>query len=139
MSPDDVITVMQHPMTSISSDGGIPTPGDGVPHPRNYGAFARVLGHYVRQENVLTLEQAIYKMTSLPASRLNLNDRGKVAEGYVADIAIFDPNSIIDTAKFGDPHHYATGVKHVLVSGTFVLMDSQQTKNKPGVALRHVK
>jgi len=137
MSPEDVETIMRHPMTSISSDGGIPAMNEGVPHPRNYGAFARVLGYYVRELNVLTLEQAIFKMTALPASRLNLNTRGKIAPGFVADITIFDPATIQDQAKFGDPHHFATGVRDVWVSGVPVLQNSEMTGKRPGKALRH--
>lgn len=137
MSPDDVITIMLHPMTSISSDGGIPALNEGVPHPRNYGAFARILAYYVRELNVLTLEQAVYKMTALPASRLGLTDRGKIAVGMVADLAIFDPATVQDQAQFGDPHHYATGVRDVLVSGTVVMKDATLQGTYPGKALRH--
>lgn len=137
MSPEDVKTIMRHPWTSISSDGGIPAMDEGVPHPRNYGAFARVLGHYVREEGVLSLEEAIYKMTALPASRLNVHDRGVLASGYVADITVFDPETIQDNARFGDPHHLANGVYQVWVSGTAVLRDAKPTNERPGKALRH--
>lgn len=137
MSPDDVVNIMKHPMTSISSDGGIPAVGEGVPHPRSYGAFARVLGKYVREQSSLTLEQAIYKMTSLPASRLNLDLRGKLSAGFVADVTVFDANEIQDMARFGDPHHYAKGVYHVVVSGEFILRHENRTRARPGKALRH--
>lgn len=137
MSDGDVQTIMRHRMTSISSDGGIPKPGEGVPHPRNYGAFARVLGHYVRDEQVLPLEEAIRKMTSLPASRLNLSNRGVLEVGMVADVALFDPATIKDTAFFGDPHHYAEGVHFVLVAGELVLDKGVLTESRPGKALRH--
>ena len=110
---------------------------EGVPHPRNYGAFARVLGHYVREEGVLSLEEAIYKMTALPASRLNVHDRGVLASGYVADITVFDPETVQDNARFGDPHHLANGVYQVWVSGTAVLRDAKPTNERPGKALRH--
>ena len=137
MSPDDVETIMLHPMTSISSDGGIPALNEGVPHPRNYGAFAKVLAYYVREKHVLTLEQAVYKMTALPASRLSLSNRGKIAEGMAADLVIFDADTIQDQAKFGDPHHYATGVRDVWVNGTHVLVDGVMPGVRPGTALRH--
>lgn len=137
MSDGDVQTIMRHAMTSISSDGGIPEPGEGVPHPRNYGAFARVLGHYVRDSQVLTLEEAIRKMTSLPASRLNLANRGLLQTGMVADLALFDPDTITDTARFGDPHHYAEGVNYVIVAGELILDNGLLTGIRPGKALRH--
>lgn len=137
MSSEDVRTIMRHPWTSLASDGGIPAMDQGVPHPRNYGAFARVLGRYVRQDSVLTLEEAVHKMSGLPAERLNLTDRGVLREGNVADIALFDPALIIDTAEFGDPHHYAEGVVHVLVGGVPVLKQGVMTGKRPGKALRH--
>ncbi|MDA0379202.1 MAG: D-aminoacylase [Bacteroidetes bacterium] len=137
MSDGDVATIMQHPWTSISSDGGIPALDEGVPHPRNYGAFARVLGRYVREDGVLSLEEAVRKMTALPAERLRLADRGTLAVGKKADLVVFDPQSIRDTALFGDPHHYAEGVHHVWVSGRPVLRDGASTGERPGKALRH--
>jgi len=137
MSEQDVRTIIKHPMTSISSDGGIPALDEGVPHPRNYGAFARVLAYFVRDTHILTLEKAVLKMTSLPASRLRLAERGLIAEGKIADITVFDRTKIQDKAKFGDPHHFAEGVQHVLVSGQFVLESAQMTGKRPGRALRH--
>lgn len=137
MSDEDVRTIMRHPWTSISSDGGIPAMNEGVPHPRNYGAFARVLGRYVRQDSVLTLEEAVHKMTGLPASRLNLSERGMLREGYIADVTLFDPDTVIDTAEFGNPHHYAEGIAHVWVSGVPVLTGGNMTGERPGKALRH--
>ena len=137
MSDDDVATIMQHPWTSISSDGGIPAMDEGVPHPRNYGAFARVLGKYVREDRVLTLEEAVHKMTALPAERLGIADRGVMAVGMKADLVVFDPATIRDTALFGDPHHFAEGVRWVWVSGKTVLRDAVMTEERPGQALRH--
>ena len=136
MSEDDVRRIMQHPMTMISSDGGIPAPGVGVPHPRNSGAFARVLGRYVREEGVLTFAEAIRKMTSLPAQRLSLSDRGILRPGMVADLAVLDPETIIDHATFTDPHQYATGVAHVFVAGQAVLLRGELTGARPGQVLR---
>jgi len=139
MSEEDVRRVMRHPFTMIASDGGIPDPGTGVPHPRNYGTFARVLGRYVREWNVLSFEEAVRKMTSLPAERLDLQDRGRIDNGAVADITILDADQILDLAEFGDPHHFAVGVHHVIVSGQPVLLDGMVTGLRPGKALRHVK
>lgn len=139
MSEDDVRRVMRHPYTMIASDGGIPNPEQGVPHPRNYGTFARVLGHYVREESVLTFAEAIRKMTSLPADRLGLVDMGRIEVGAMADITVLDPDEIIDRALFGDPHHYATGVHHVVVSGQPVMLNGELTGARPGRALRHGK
>ncbi len=136
MQEHDVIRIMRHPQTMIASDGGIVAPGEGVPHPRNYGTFARVLGHYARDEGVLSLPEAIRKMSSLPADRLGLADRGRLGIGGVADIAVFAVDEIDDPAAFGDPHHYAQGARHVLVGGVFVLLDGEVTGARPGRPLR---
>ena len=136
MSEGDVQRIMKHPTTMIASDGGIPTPGAGSPHPRNYGTFARVLARYVRELNVLSFKEAIRKMTSMPAFRLGLTDRGILREGAIADVSVLDPSTIQDHATFEDPHRYATGVKHVFVSGQAVLLDSLVTANRPGNVLR---
>jgi dihydroorotase/N-acyl-D-amino-acid deacylase len=111
MSTEDVERIMQHPRTMIGSDGGIHVAGEGVPHPRNYGSFSRVLAHYVRDKQVITAGEAIYKMTKMPADRIGLSDRGQ-------------------------PHQYSTGVKHVLVNGVFVLRDRKLTGERPGRSLR---
>jgi N-acyl-D-amino-acid deacylase len=132
----DVRRIMVHPWTMFSSDGGILIPGVGHPHPRGNGAFARVLGHYVRDERVLSLEEAVRKMTSLPAWRMNDATRGRIAEGMVADIAIFDAARIIDRATYEDPHQYAEGMVHVLIAGEPVLRDGELTGARPGRVLR---
>ncbi len=136
MSEEDVQRVMQHPMTMISSDGGIPTPGVGVPHPRNYGTFARVLGRYVRDLQILSFPEAVRKMTSLPAHRLGLNERGVLRLGAFADLAVLDPAAIIDHATVAEPHQYATGVRHVFVNGQAVLLDGAVTGARSGRTLR---
>ncbi len=136
MSEDDVQRVMRHPMTMISSDGGIPTPGVGVPHPRNYGTFARVLGRYVRELEILSFAEAVRKMTSLPAQRLGLTNRGVVRPGAFADLAVLDPATITDHATFAEPHQYATGVHHVFVNGQAVLLHGDLTGTRSGRALR---
>jgi N-acyl-D-amino-acid deacylase len=136
---DDVRRIMKHPFTMISSDGGIGVLGQGHPHPRNYGAFPRVLGRYVREEKVLTLEEAVRKMTSLPAWRIGLPERGRIAEGALADITVFDPLTITDRATYEDPHRFSIGVQHVLINGVVVVRDASLTGEKPGKVLRRVR
>lgn len=136
MSADDVKRIMQHPRTMIGSDGGIHVAGEGVPHPRNYGSFSRVLAHYVRDQQVITTGEAIYKMSKMPAERIGLNDRGRLQEGTMADIAVMDLDAVQDHATFAQPHQYSTGVKHVLVNGVFVLRDEKMTGERPGRSLR---
>jgi len=102
------------------------------PHPRAYGNFARLLGKYVREEKIITLEEAIYKLSYLPATNLKIRNRGAIRTGYYADIAIFDPDKIQDHATFADPNQYATGMIHVLVNGVQVLRNGEHTKAKPG-------
>lgn len=132
---EDVRRIMRHPWTMISSDGELSALGRGHPHPRGYGAFARVLGHYVREEGVLTLEEAVRKMTSLPAWRIGQPERGRIAEGMLADIAVFDPARIRDRATFTEPHHFVVGVEHVLVNGVPVIVGASLTGEKPGRVL----
>ena len=136
ISSDDVDLIMQHPMTSIASDGPMTVFGVGSPHPRTYGTFARVLGSYVRERNILSLEEAVRKMTSLPAQILSIKQRGLIKEGYYADIAIFDPKIIIDKATFEDPHQYAVGVISVIVNGEIVIDQGVHNGNRPGRVLR---
>ena len=120
----------------IASDGGIAAPGNLRPHPRNYGTFAKVLGEFVREREILSLTTAIHKMTRMPADRINITDRGRLEVGAVADIAVFDADEIIDKATFEDPHQYAIGVHHVFVNGTAVLMNKEMTGARPGRVLR---
>ena len=136
INEDDVRRIMRHPVTMVASDGGIEAPTERVPHPRNYGTFARVLGYYVRQQNVLSLPSAIHKMSALPADRIRLSDRGRLEVGAVADITVFDPDMIIDNATFDDPHQYAGGTHHVFVSGEAVLLNKEMTGARPGRVLR---
>jgi N-acyl-D-aspartate/D-glutamate deacylase len=120
----------------VASDGSaINLEAAGVPHPRNYGTVPRVLGHYVRDEGVLGLEDAVRKMTSLPAQVLGLADRGQVREGFVADIAVFDPARIAETNSFENPKSYAIGIPYVLVNGTLVIDDGEHTGARPGRVL----
>lgn len=136
MDEDDVRRIMQHPMTMIASDGRLTTPGDGVPHPRNYGTFPRVLGHYVRDTHVLTLEQAVRKMTGMPAARLGLTDRGCLREGCAGDITVFDPATVRDVGTYEDPHHYPGGIPFVIVNGAVVIDQGRLTPARPGVVVR---
>ncbi|NKB34819.1 MAG: amidohydrolase family protein [Pseudomonadales bacterium] len=132
IGPDDVDRIMQHPATAIGSDGPVGIFGEGAPHPRQYGTFARVLGLYVRERGILSLEEAVRKMSSQTARRLGIHDRGLITEGYYADIAIFDADEIIDKATFEDPHQYAVGMKYVFVNGTLVVENGQHTDARPG-------
>jgi len=136
MSEDDLIRILRHPATMIASDGEIPTFGRANPHPRSYGTFARVLGRYVREQGVLTLEDAIRKMTSFPAARLGLLDRGLLRPGAKADVVVFDPTRVRDTATFTDPHQYAEGFSLVVVNGAVVFENGQMTPARPGRLLR---
>ena len=136
INSDDVDLIMQHPMTSIASDGPMTVFGVGSPHPRTYGTFARVLGSYVRERNILSLEEAVRKMTSLPAQILSIKQRGLIKEGYYADITVFDSKTIIDKATFEDPHQYAEGIHSVIVNGVIVVEQGVHNGNKPGKVLR---
>ncbi|MBX2816199.1 MAG: D-aminoacylase [Saprospiraceae bacterium] len=121
IDPDDVKNIMAHPMTMIASDGRLTQYGKGHPHPRAYGTFPRVLGKYVREEQVITLPEAIRKMTSLPAESLQLDSRGRLTEGYHADITIFDPKEISDEATFQEPHQYPSGISYVIINGHVIV------------------
>jgi N-acyl-D-amino-acid deacylase len=139
MSEENVRAIMAKPWVSFGSDSGsFAAEGDQLrrkPHPRAYGTFARVLGHYGRDEGVLTLEEAVRRLTSLPASNLRLERRGLLQRGYFADLVLFDPTTIIDNATFAEPHQYATGVTHVFVNGVQVVKDGKHTGKFPGRAL----
>jgi N-acyl-D-aspartate/D-glutamate deacylase len=127
--------ILRYPHTMVASDGDVIVFGSGAPHPRSYGTFARVLGRYVRERGVLTLEDAVRRMTSFPAARLGLKDRGLLRIGMKADLAIFDPERIGDRATFDKPHQYAVGVLDVLVNGKPVLRDGRVTAERPGRVL----
>lgn len=136
MHEEDVERIMKHPQTMIASDGRLVRPGQGHPHPRWYGTFPRVLGHYVREKSIITLPEAIYKMTKLPAASLGLTDRGMIEENMKADIVVFDPNTIIDKATFEDPHQYPEGIHFVLVNGQISIDESKFNGIKAGKVLR---
>ena len=138
MDEGDVRRIMAHPMTMIGSDGRLSRPGEGVPHPRNYGTFPRVLGEYVRVQHVLTLEQAVNKMTGMSARRLGLTDRGCIRAGCFADITVFDPATIADKGTFTQPHQYPVGIDWVFVNGTAVVAEGKFTDARPGRVVKHV-
>ena len=135
----DVKRIMAHPQTMIASDGRLNRLGEAVPHPRAYGTFPRVLGRYVREEKVLTLEQAVRKMTSMPAMRMGLTDRGCLREGCAADVTIFSAERVRDVGTFTDPHHYPEGIPWVIVNGVPVVANGTFTTARPGVVLKRKK
>ena len=132
ISEEDLQRILKYPFTMIGSDGEIPQFGSGAPHPRSYGTFVRVLGRYTRELHAITLEDAVHKMSGLPAQRLKLYDRGLIRPGMKADLAIFDPATVADTATFEKPHQYAVGVKYVVVNGKVVIDDGKLTSERPG-------
>jgi N-acyl-D-amino-acid deacylase len=137
MGDVDIERIMRYPFTAIASDGGVTQLGVGNPHPRSYGTNARVLAEYVRTRAVLTLEDAIRRMTSLPARTFNLRDRGLVKPGMAADLVVFDPARVQDKATFAKPHQYSEGFDFVLVNGTIAVNNGKPTTNKAGQTLRH--
>lgn len=136
INEEDVRNIMRHPRTMISSDGGVMGPTDRMPHPRNYGTFSRLIGHYSRDEGVVPMHTAIYKVSKLPAERINLSDRGRLQVGAFADIAVLDLSEVIDTATFEEPHQYAKGAHHVFVNGEAVLLNGSMTGERPGIILK---
>ena len=137
MSDDDVDRLLRYPFTAVASDGGVREFGSGNPHPRSYGTNARILGTYVRDRKVISLEDAIRRMTSLPARTFGFRDRGLVQTGMAADLVLFDPERIKDLSTFAAPHAYSVGFDLVLVNGLSVLERDQLTNQRPGRALRH--
>ena len=136
MCEEDVKAIMQYPFNMFASDGGIRVMGEGVPHPRSYGTNARVLGKYVREQKVISLEEAIRRMTSLPAQKFQLKNIGLLSEGFNADITIFDENTINDLSTFDNPHQYSVGVKYVIVNGMLTLNDGKHTGARNGKTIR---
>jgi N-acyl-D-amino-acid deacylase len=136
MNEDDVRTAMRHPLVSFDTDSGAQAEegplSESKSHPRAWGTFTRVLGRYVRDEKVLTLEDAVRKMTSQAAIRVGITDRGIIRPGMFADITIFDPTTVKDEATFENPKHYSTGIRHVLVNGRAIITDGKITAERPG-------
>lgn len=135
MLDEDIEALMTQDWTMTSSDGGLITFGRGVPHPRYYGTFPRKIRRYVREEGVVSLEDAVRSMTSLPASVLGVRDRGLLVEGAIADVLVFDYNQIRDLATYDDPHHYAEGMTYVFVNGEAVIAEGEFTNALPGIVL----
>ncbi len=135
MSDQDVDRIMRHPQVAIASDSSVLAFGDGVPHPRGYGDNARVLGTYVRTRGIISLEEAIRKMTSLPAGHFHFARRGLVRTGYAADLVVFDAERIADAASYEKPHAYPDGIPFVLVNGVVVVKNGMQTNARPGQVL----
>jgi N-acyl-D-amino-acid deacylase len=138
-SEADIVRILKHPATMIASDGQIPAelgdPNAGPTHPRSYGTFARVLGVYVRERKIITLEEAVRKMSSFPAQRLGLRDRGLIRTGMKADLVVFDPARVRDSATYDKPHQYAEGIPIVIVNGEIIFENGITTASRPGKVL----
>jgi len=135
MNEDDVKYIMKYPFCMAGADAGIPIPGKGMPHPRGYGTNARILGRYVRDAQVISLEEAIRRMTSLAAQKFQLKDRGILKESMAADIVVFDPATVNDKATFEHPHQYSVGFQYILVNGKLVIEEGKHTGARSGIAL----
>ena len=140
MNEDDVRVALKQPFVSVGSDASAPSDKaraeNTAVHPRAYGTFPRVLGHYARDEKLFPLEEAVRKITSQAALRANIHDRGILREGMKADIVIFDPATNRDLSTFEDPHHFSEGISDVIVNGVPVLRDGVMTRAKPGRTIR---
>jgi N-acyl-D-amino-acid deacylase len=135
MDEADVRHIMRYPFSMIAADGGIQD-GTGLPHPRSYGTNARVLGKYVREEGLVSLEEAVRRMTSLPAQRFQLKDRGMLREGFAADLVVFDPATVADRATYDKPHQFAVGIETVVVNGRLVVDGGRHTGTRSGTPLK---
>ena len=136
INESDVRYVMQQPWVATASDGSAKVPTGSVPHPRNYGTFPRRIGFYANREKVISMEQAIYSSTGLPAEILGLDDRGLLIAGRIADIAVFDPAGFIDRSTFVNPHQYADGLVHLFVNGQSTILQTRATGTLSGRAIR---
>jgi N-acyl-D-aspartate/D-glutamate deacylase len=139
MSEENTRRILAHPLGAICSDAGARRStgplSEGSPHPRAYGSYPRVLGKYVREEEAMSLEEAVRKMSALPAEILHLTDRGTIAVGKAADLAVFDPATVADTATFEAPHAYPRGIPHVIVGGRLAVKNGAVTGELPGKIL----
>jgi len=140
MDEDNTRRILAHPLTSIGSDSSARAPYGPLsktkPHPRCYGTFPRVLGRYVREENLMSLPEAIRKMTSKTAMKFGIRERGQLKENFFADISIFNPDTVIDKATWSDPHQYPEGIDYVIVNGELVINEGEHTGKLPGRVLR---
>jgi N-acyl-D-amino-acid deacylase len=139
MAEDDIGRILRHRYVSIASDSGLNVMGEGVPHPRGYGNAPRALARYVRELKVISLEEAVRKLTSLPAEHFGFADRGRLATGQAADLVMFDPVRVADRATYEQPHQYPDGIVAVFVNGVAVVRDGAHTQARPGRVLRHSK
>lgn len=137
MSDEDVKRIMQYPFNMFASDASIRIFGEGAPHPRGFGTNARVLSKYVRDEKVITLEEAVRRMSSLPAQKFGLKDRGILREGFAADIVVFSEKEVQDLSTYEKPHAYSKGFKYVIVNGALVVDDEKHLGTRSGKALRN--
>jgi N-acyl-D-amino-acid deacylase len=135
MSEDDVKNIMRYPFNMFASDASIRVFNQGAPHPRGYGTNARVLSKYVREEKIISLEDAVRRMTSLPAQKFGLRDRGLIREGMAADIVIFDEKEVKDVSTYDKPHAYSTGFRYILVNGIAVVEEGKHNGMRSGKAL----
>ena len=138
MNEDNVALQLRQPWIKIGTDAGgyDPDSAHGLTHPRSYGTYPRILGRYVREQRVIGLEDAVRKMSGAVATRLSIRDRGVLAQGYYADVVVFDPATIIDRATFEQPHQLSTGVRYVFVNGVAVVSNGRHTGAKPGRIVR---
>ena len=138
MDEREVQRVLKHPLSMIGSDGRAVSAdtAQGMPHPRYYGCFPRVLGRYCRQLKLFPLETAIHKMTAMPATQLGLSDRGTIQVGHAADVVVFDFKTVIDKATFQAPHQYPEGIETVVINGQTVILEGEHTELRPGRVLR---
>src|SRR5262249_19189825 len=137
MQEEEVRLIMKQPFVATASDGGAKVPDETVPHPRNYGCFARKIGRYAIEEKVVPVEHAVRSATGLPADILGLPEGGYLKKGYFADVVVLAPKAYRDTATFEKPHQYATGVRYLFVNGVLVVQDGKFTGELAGKALRH--
>jgi N-acyl-D-amino-acid deacylase len=136
MNAEDQKTFLRHPLTMVASDGSPRVFGEAVPHPRSYGNNARVLGRLVREEKVMSVPEAVRRMTSLPAVTFDIKDRGELRVGAWADVVVFDPEKVRDPSTMDDPHHYAEGFSAVIVNGVPVILEGALTSERSGMAVR---
>ena len=136
MSERDVQRILSHPHTAVASDGYVTALGTGVPHPRSYGTRARLLAEYVRARGLLSLEDAVRRMTSLPARTFGFSDRGLLKVGFAADLVLFDPDEVKDLSTFSRPHQYTQGFDYVFINGVPVIEAGKHTRHRPGRVLR---
>jgi N-acyl-D-amino-acid deacylase len=135
MNDEEVENIMRNPLVAIASDSGLREFNVGVPHPRGYGTNTRVLGRYAREKKLFSMEEAVRRMTSLPAATFRFADRGLLKPGNVADVVIFDPATVVDKATFDQPHQYPEGLTDVIVNGVPVLREGRITGKLPGRAV----